>query len=137
VSAPLRVALLSPAPEPTIRELAENLRARGHGARVIAPNASGPAGAIESRLRRRGYLEHLTGRPFVLHYLGVGDHADLMARRRKLELVDAAARHAGVVVVTSDAAAQAFRRWLGVEARVIEPGADPEPWLELYAELIP
>ena len=166
----VRVAFLSPGDDPDTHDLARRLVALEHSARVIAPTPQGIVGALERRLRRRGYLEHLTsapasylalrrgsdqvahvahpavvpaatrwtretGRPFVFHYPGVPDHADLVSQRRKLELMNSASRVAAAVVATSDAAARAFERWLGVEARVFDADAGPQAWLELYAEV--
>ena len=165
------MALLAPAPAEGMGELAEGLRALGHDARLVSPVPVGPVAAIERRLRRRGFLEHLTaaprayvelrragaqvahlahpalapaairwsrltGRPFVFQYSGTPDHADLMSHRKKLETVQSAARGAAAVVAATESGRTAFCRWLGAEARVIDPEAGPEPWVGLYREVL-
>ena len=166
----LRVALLSPDDDSSIRDLAAGLSGLGHQARLVSPRRPRSLEAFERRLRRRGYLEHLTSVPlvyaalrdgdeelahvahpaavpaavrwanrtghrFVFHYSGVPDHADLMSRRKKLELMEAGVTAAAAVVATSSAAADAFRRWLGVEASVVDANPEPQAWADLYAAL--
>jgi glycosyltransferase involved in cell wall biosynthesis len=65
-----------------------------------------------------------TGRPSVFSYMGIPDHPGLTMRRLRLELTLRAVNDCTVVTVLSRAAAEAFRRWLAVEARVIHPGVD-------------
>jgi glycosyltransferase involved in cell wall biosynthesis len=65
-----------------------------------------------------------TGRPAVFYYMGIPDHAGLMARRKRLELTVAATRRCRATVTLSAAARDAFRRWLGVDAEVIPPPVD-------------
>jgi phosphatidylinositol alpha-mannosyltransferase len=65
-----------------------------------------------------------SGRPSVFTYLGIPHRAGLANRRRRLELVTAAIERADVTLALSEAAARAFRRWLGVDPRVIHPGVD-------------
>ena len=65
-----------------------------------------------------------TGRPSVFYYMGIPDHAGLMARRKRLELTVAATRRCRATVTLSAAARDAFHRWLGVEAEVIPPPVD-------------
>jgi glycosyltransferase involved in cell wall biosynthesis len=65
-----------------------------------------------------------TGRPSVFAYMGVPDRPGLTDRRLRLETIVRASREVTVVTALSRAAADAFRRWLGVEARVIHPGVD-------------
>jgi len=65
-----------------------------------------------------------SGRPAVWTYLGVPHRAGLANRRRRLDLVERAIAGSAAVVVLSDAAADAFERWLGVRPRVIHPGVD-------------
>jgi glycosyltransferase involved in cell wall biosynthesis len=72
------------------------------------------------------------GGPTVLSYMGIPHRASLANRRLRKEIVLKAARGSGAVVALSQAAADGFARWLGVEARVIPPGVDlqaftPEP----------
>jgi glycosyltransferase involved in cell wall biosynthesis len=65
-----------------------------------------------------------TGRPVVFHYMGIPVHADLTRHRRKLELTEKAAKGSDRVVALSRTVADAFWRWLGVEAEVINPGVN-------------
>jgi glycosyltransferase involved in cell wall biosynthesis len=65
-----------------------------------------------------------TGRPVVFHYMGIPHHADLTRHRRKLELTHRAATGSDRVVGLSRTVADAFRRWLGVEAEVIHPSVN-------------
>lgn len=66
----------------------------------------------------------VTGRPALLSYLGVPDHAGLLERRGRLELIRSALRGCDAVVALSRYAADAFERWLGYQAPVIAPGVD-------------
>ena len=108
----------------------------------------------DGRLVRRGYEDHLTHlpaaylelrrcRPQVAHalhhadaqaalragvptawtFLGVPHRAGLANRRLRLDLVRRAAAGATPLAL-SHAAAREFRRWLGVDPRVIHPGVD-------------
>ena len=65
-----------------------------------------------------------TGRPSVFSYMGIPDRKNLVERRLRLETTLRAARGCSAVVALSRHAAAAFRRELGVEARVIPPGVD-------------
>jgi glycosyltransferase involved in cell wall biosynthesis len=65
-----------------------------------------------------------TGRPSVLAYMGVPDRPALTGRVGRLEATRRAARDCTGVTALSRAAAAAFERWLGVDARVIPPGVD-------------
>jgi phosphatidylinositol alpha-mannosyltransferase len=60
----------------------------------------------------------------VFTHLGVPDRRDQMRRRRRLELTLRAARGCSAVTAVSRHAAEAFRRWLGVEAQAIHPPVD-------------
>lgn len=64
------------------------------------------------------------GRPAVLSYLGLPDRQALVAWRLRLPILLRAAEGCMVVTVLSQAAADAFERWMGVETRVIYPGVD-------------
>jgi glycosyltransferase involved in cell wall biosynthesis len=64
------------------------------------------------------------GRPLVHSYMGIPHRTALVARRERLRLTAAACRAADVTVALSRHAAEAFDRYLGVEARVIAPGVD-------------
>ena len=68
----------------------------------------------------------VTGRPSILSYLGVPDHPGLCHRRLRLEITLRAAAGCSAVTALSRTAADGFRHWLGVEARVIYPGVDLE-----------
>jgi glycosyltransferase involved in cell wall biosynthesis len=65
-----------------------------------------------------------TGRPSVLAYHGIPDEAGLTERRLQRRITRRAAEGCSAVVVSSRTAADAFRRTLGIEARVIHPGVD-------------
>lgn len=65
-----------------------------------------------------------SGRPAVYSYLGVPHRAGLSNRRFRLGLVMAAIERSAVTLALSEAAAREFRRWLGVDPRVIHPGVD-------------
>jgi glycosyltransferase involved in cell wall biosynthesis len=65
-----------------------------------------------------------TGRPVVLSYMGIPHRQSLANRRLRKEIVSRACAGADAVVALSRAAADGFRRWLGVEARVIAPPVD-------------
>ena len=66
----------------------------------------------------------VTGRPSVFSYMGIPDHAGVTERRRRLHLTLQAVSGCSAVTALSRHAADEFRRWLGVEARVIHPGVD-------------
>jgi glycosyltransferase involved in cell wall biosynthesis len=65
-----------------------------------------------------------TGRPAVLGYLGIPDRPGLMALRRRLEITVRAAAGSAAITAVSRHAAEAFSRWLGLEARLIYPPVD-------------
>ena len=65
-----------------------------------------------------------TRRPALMTYMGIPDRPGLRERRKRLKLMLAAVRDCDAVVALSDYAGEAFRRWLGYEARVIPPGVD-------------
>lgn len=65
-----------------------------------------------------------SGRPSILSYMGIPSHFGLLSRRLRVDITLRAARGCDAVVALSDAAAAAFRRWLGVEAQVIHPGVN-------------
>jgi phosphatidylinositol alpha-mannosyltransferase len=65
-----------------------------------------------------------TGRPAVFSYMGIPDHAGLMARRKRLEMTVEATRRCAATVAFSATARDAFHRWLGVDAEVIPPPVD-------------
>ena len=65
-----------------------------------------------------------TGRPAVLSYMGIPHRQGLANRRRRLETTLRAIEGASAVVALSRAAADGFRRWLNVDARVIAPPVD-------------
>jgi glycosyltransferase involved in cell wall biosynthesis len=63
-------------------------------------------------------------KPVVLSYMGIPHRQSLANRRLRKEIVVRACAGADAVVALSQAAAEGFRRWLGVEARVIPPPVD-------------
>jgi phosphatidylinositol alpha-mannosyltransferase len=65
-----------------------------------------------------------SGRPFVLSYGGIPDRRGLLLRRHRLELTEWAVAAAATVTTSSRAAADAFEKWLGVQAEVVYPGVD-------------
>lgn len=64
------------------------------------------------------------GGPVVLGYMGIPHRVSLANRRWRKEIVSRTAHDADAVVALSPVAAEGFRRWLGIEARVIAPGVD-------------
>jgi phosphatidylinositol alpha-mannosyltransferase len=67
-----------------------------------------------------------TGRPSVLTYLGIPDRRGLTSARRRLEITLRAASGCTAITAVSRYAAEAFSRWLGLEARAIYPPVDRE-----------
>jgi glycosyltransferase involved in cell wall biosynthesis len=68
-----------------------------------------------------------TGRPSILGYTGLPHQRGLAYQRLRAEVAWRAARECSAVTVLSRAAADGFRRWLGIEsARVIYPSVDLE-----------
>jgi phosphatidylinositol alpha-mannosyltransferase len=67
-----------------------------------------------------------TGRPSVLTHLGIPDRRELVARRRRLDITLRAARGCTCVTAVSRHSADAFQRWLGIDARAIHPPVDME-----------
>lgn len=65
-----------------------------------------------------------TGRPTLLSFMGVPERASLVEKRVRLRAVATAASECDAVVALSRAAAEGFRRWLGIDPRVIPPGVD-------------
>jgi glycosyltransferase involved in cell wall biosynthesis len=176
----MRVAILAPAfwpevrrgGERLVRELADELIARGHGPELLTSHPGRRSRAVEDglpvvrsrrppdgRLRRRAFEDHLThvpfsylelrrggydvahathhpdavaaarwsertGRPAVFTFLGLPTRTGIVQRRLRAELLVAATRGCAATVAISRAAADGFRRWLGVEARVIHPSVD-------------
>lgn len=108
----------------------------------------------DERLVRRGWEEHLThvpftavalrlghddvvhalyptdalaapaDRPLVLSFMGIPHRRWLVARHPRAAIMRRALDRADAVVSLSRVAADAFERWLGVDARVIAPGVD-------------
>jgi phosphatidylinositol alpha-mannosyltransferase len=72
-------------------------------------------------------------RPAVLSYMGIPDRVGLCMYRKRRDITLAALRGSDAVVALSRAASEAFRYWLGYEARVIPPGVD----LEAFARSAP
>jgi glycosyltransferase involved in cell wall biosynthesis len=65
-----------------------------------------------------------SGRPALLSYMGIPDRRGLCEYRRRLEVMRRATLGCDAVVALSKHAAEAFKRWLGCEARVIAPGVN-------------
>ncbi len=65
-----------------------------------------------------------SGRPAVFSYGGLPDRPVLADKRHKLRILERAIRGSDAVVTSSRTAADAMRRWFGVEARPIYPGVD-------------
>lgn len=68
----------------------------------------------------------VTGRPAVFSMMGIPVREYLAEHRRRTALIRRAVAGAAAVTALSDAARSAFRRELGVDARVIAPGVDLE-----------
>ncbi|MBV9837518.1 MAG: glycosyltransferase family 4 protein [Solirubrobacterales bacterium] len=78
-----------------------------------------PADALAAvRWKRR------TERPVVLSYMGIPDRRGLTEYRSRLSVMLRCTRGCDAVIALSAHAAEAFRRWLGYEARVIPPGVN-------------
>ena len=86
-----------------------------------------------------------TGRPSILTYLGVPHRRGIATRRHRAEILMRAVRGSDAVTVLSRTAADAMRRWVGAEARVINPGVkldaftpggerDPAPTIACLAD---
>jgi glycosyltransferase involved in cell wall biosynthesis len=65
-----------------------------------------------------------TRRPVVFSYGGLPDRPVLADKRHKLRILERAIRGSDAVVTSSRTAADAMKRWFGVEARPIYPGVD-------------
>ncbi|MFL5912705.1 MAG: glycosyltransferase family 4 protein [Gaiellaceae bacterium] len=65
-----------------------------------------------------------TGKPAVFTFLGLPTRRNLVQRRGRLQAVLKAAEGSDAVIALSQAAAEGFRRELGIQARVIHPGVD-------------
>jgi glycosyltransferase involved in cell wall biosynthesis len=63
-------------------------------------------------------------RPVVFSYGGLPDRPVLADKRHKLRILETAIRGSDAVVCSSRTAADAMKRWFGVEARAIYPGVD-------------
>jgi glycosyltransferase involved in cell wall biosynthesis len=94
------------------------LRELGRGDDDLAHALYPTDAAVAGRWGRR------TGKPVVFSFMGIPHRQALANRRLRLEAMQAALRGASAVVALSETAAEGFRRWLGVDARVIAPGVD-------------
>jgi glycosyltransferase involved in cell wall biosynthesis len=65
-----------------------------------------------------------TGRPSVLTYTGIPDRRGLLERRWRLAITQRAVVGCDSIVAVSKAGAEAFHRWLGIEAELVYPGID-------------
>jgi glycosyltransferase involved in cell wall biosynthesis len=70
-----------------------------------------------------------TGRPAIHSYMGIPNHLGLMWRRRRLEITLRAIAGCSVTVALSRSAAGEFRRWLGIDPRVIPPPVDVDTFV--------
>lgn len=176
----LRVAILAPAfwpevrrgGERLVRELADDLIARGHRPELLTSHPGPRSRKVEDglpvlrswrppdgRLRRRAFEDHLThvpfsylelrrddhdlahathhpeaaaaarwsertGRPAVFTFLGLPTRTGIVQRRLRAELLVRATRTCAATVAISEAAAEGFRHWLGVDPHVIHPSVD-------------
>jgi glycosyltransferase involved in cell wall biosynthesis len=66
------------------------------------------------------------GVPTIFSHMGIPHRAAIANRRMRLRLTEEAVRGARACTALSQHAADAFRRWLGVEAHVIPPPVDVE-----------
>ena len=67
-----------------------------------------------------------TGRPSILAYLGIPNQEGLAHRRLRIDVTLRAIEGCTAVTALSRTAADAFGRWLGVDAQVTYPGVDLE-----------
>ena len=70
-----------------------------------------------------------TGRPSILTYHGIPDPRGLDARRLTRRITRKVVAECTAVTAVSKTAADAFERYLGVEAQVIHPGVDLEAFV--------
>jgi glycosyltransferase involved in cell wall biosynthesis len=88
------------------------------GSADVAHASHAPDATVAARWSRS------TGRPAVFSFMGIPDRRWLVARRLRLDCMLRAIDGCAATVALSRAAADEFRRALGVEARVIHPGVD-------------
>jgi len=93
-------------------------------AAALALRTARPRDDLVHALHPTSALAAPPGTPLVLGLMGLPDRAALVSRRRRLDILLRALDRAGAVVVLSEAARGALRRWLGVDAHVIAPGVD-------------
>lgn len=67
-----------------------------------------------------------TGRPAVFTFTGMPQRNNISNRRFRLRILERLIAGAAGLVVLSESAREAAWRWLGIEARVINPGVDLE-----------
>lgn len=65
-----------------------------------------------------------TGTPTIFSHMGIPHRAAIANRRGRMRLTLEAVRGAAAVTALSEHARDGFRRWLGVDARVIHPPVD-------------
>lgn len=80
-----------------------------------------------------GRWGRLTGRPVVFSMMGIPHRRALADRRGRMAIVSRAIAEADALVVLTEAAAAACRRWLGTDARVIAPGVDLNQFRQVRA----
>jgi glycosyltransferase involved in cell wall biosynthesis len=93
-------------------------------AAALALLAARPRDDLVHALHPASALAAPPGTPLVLGLMGLPDRVALVSRRKRLDVLLRALDRAGAVVVLSEAARTALRRWLAVDARVIAPGVD-------------
>ncbi len=76
-----------------------------------------------------------TGRPVVFSLMGIPHRRALADRRGRMEIMQRAIAEASALVVLTEAAAAACRRWLASDARVIAPGVDLDRFAPARARL--
>lgn len=64
------------------------------------------------------------GKPTVFSYMGTPTRRYIVGARLRAQLMVSACRDCSAVTALSRCAADGFRRWLGVDARVVYPGVD-------------
>jgi glycosyltransferase involved in cell wall biosynthesis len=78
-----------------------------------------------------------TGRPAVHSFMGIPHRQGLANRRGRVEIVRRAIAGTRATVALSEAARDGFARWLGVDARVINPGVDLQAFTPDEADRAP
>jgi hypothetical protein len=77
-----------------------------------------------------------SGRPAVLSFGSALGRDTVAARRLRLKFLTAALSGCAAFTAADDEVAASVERWLGVRARVLDPGSDAEAFAALYHEVI-